>query len=269
MRTAVQTTIPFERYRRQNIGSLLTAVFSVALRFFPRVFTGRVTILEREAARQMFAFLSGTALSSAFASYIYGLATTYGVITSTSRPEAFESLVLPQFGGVFIKYVIPFAIANLVVVKGAVGMTSDIASMRLSQEIDALEAVDLDPAEMVFAPRALALIVSASALAVVGVYAACLGAWTVVWIAARMEFAWFIAVFASSITSAAMLLTVAKLALTALVTAIISGYFGFRGAKAEQGLIGNITTSAVAAAVFSTIIVNLLLSLLAAACKLE
>lgn len=258
-------TAPFERYRRHSIRSLLAAVFSVGARTLPRVVAGRATIVEREAVRQILAFLAGTAPSSLFTTFIYGLAATYGVITSGPSSDAFESFVLPQFGHAFLEYVIPFSIANLVVLKGVVGMTSDIASMRVTQEIDALESLGLDPAEMVFAPRALALIITAPALAVVGVYAACLGAWIVVWIATGVGFTWFIAVFASSITSAALLLAAAKLALTALVMAIISGYFGFCGAKAEQGFVGKITTSAVATAVFSTTIVNLFLSLLTAA----
>jgi phospholipid/cholesterol/gamma-HCH transport system permease protein len=219
--------------------------------------------------REVLGFLSGTAPSSALTTFIYGLAAAYGVIGNTGSAEAFQSLVLPHLGGAFLQYVIPFAIGNLVVLKGVVGMTSDIASMRVSQEVDALEAVGLNPAEMIFAPRALALIITAPALAVLGVYASCLGAWLVAWLAVGAGFMDFIAAFASSITSGALLLTVVKLAITATAMSIISGYFGFVGAKAEQGFVGKITTSAVATAVFSSTMVNLFLSLLTAAFHLE
>lgn len=259
--------MPFARTLRYSIGSLLGAIFVVGGRCIPRVLTGRATVIERETVRQTLGFLSGTAGSSALTTFIYGLAAAYGVIGNTASPEVFMSMVLPQLGGAFLQFVIPFAIGNLVVLKGVVGMTSDIASMRVSQEVDALEAVGLHPAEMVFAPRALALIITAPALAVLGVYSACLGAWLVSWISVGAEFTEFIAAYASSITSGALLLTVAKLAITAMAMSIISGYFGFLGAKAEQGFVGKITTSAVATAVFSSIIVNLLLSLLTAAFK--
>lgn len=256
--------MPYERTVHYSIGVLLWAIISVGFRTLPRVLTGRATVVEREAIRQVLGFLSGTAPSSALTTFIYGVAAAAAVIGNTAGPEAFENLVLPVLGGAFLQYVIPFAIANLVVLKGVVGMTSDIASMRISQEVDALEAVGVHPAEMVFAPRALALIVAAPALAVLGVYAACLGGWLVAWITVGTGFMDFIAAFASSITSGALLIVVLKLAITALVMAIISGYFGFGGTKAEQGFVGKITTSAVATAVFSTTIVNLLLSLLTA-----
>jgi ABC-type transporter Mla maintaining outer membrane lipid asymmetry permease subunit MlaE len=79
----------------------------------------------------------------------------------------------------------------------------------------------------------------------------------------------FIAAFATSVTSRAMLLAAGNLAITALVMSLISGWFGFSSAKAEQGFVGRITTSAVGIAVFSTIAVNLLLTLVTAAFHFE
>jgi len=261
--------MPFERTLHYSVGSLFKAIFSVGGRCLPRVLTGRATVVEREAVRQILGFQASTAAVSVLTAFVYGFAAAYAVLSNTSSPAAFETLVLPQLGGTFLRYVVPFAIANLVVLKGVVGMTSDIASMRVSQEVDALEAVGLHPAEMIFAPRALALVITAPALAVLGVYAACVGAWLVSWIMAGTGFMEFVAAFAASVTSAAMLLAVAKLAITAFAMSLISGYFGFLGGKAEQGFVGRITTSALATAVFSTTAINLLLSLLTAALHLE
>lgn len=269
MEVSAQSAMPFERTLKYSIASLLGAVFSVGGRCLPRVLTNRATVVERETVQQVHAFLTGTAPSSALTTFVYGLAAAYGVIGNTSSPDVFVSMVLPNLGGAFIKFVIPFAIGNLVVMKGVVGMTSDIASMRVSQEVDALEAVGLHPAEMVFAPRALALMITVPALAVVGIYSACMGAWLVSWIAVGAGFLDFVTAYSSSITNGAILLTVTKLAITATAMAIIAGYFGFVGAKAEQGFIGKITTSAAATAVFSSTIVNLFLSLLTAAFDLE
>ncbi len=269
MNAKASTAMTFERTTRYSIASLLGAIIVAVVRFLPRVLTGRATVVDRETARQVLGFLSGTAPASALTTFIYGLAAAYGVIGNAGSAEAFQTLVLPRLGGAFVQFVIPFAIANLVVLKGVVGLTSDIASMRVSQEIDALEAVGLNPADMVFAPRAIALILTAPALAVIGVYAACLGAWLVSWIAVGAGFTEFISAYASSVTSGALLLTVTKLAITATAMSIIAGFFGFMGAKAESGFVGKITTSAVATAVFSSTIVNLLLTLLTAAFNLE
>jgi len=257
--------VTFERTVRYSIGGLICAIFAVGARLVPRVLAGRATVVEREAVRQTLGFLAGTAPASALTTFLYGVVAAYGVIGIAGSPEAFQSLVLPRLGGAFVQFVIPFAIANLVVLKGVVGMTSDIASMRVSQEVDAIEAVGLHPADMIFAPRAIALIVTAPALAVIGVYAACLGAWLVSWIAVGTNFMDFIPAYAESIESAGLLLTVAKLAITATAMSIIAGYFGFMGARAESGFVGKITTSAVATAVFSSTVVNIFLGLLTAA----
>jgi phospholipid/cholesterol/gamma-HCH transport system permease protein len=230
---------------------------------------GRATVVERETVRQILGFQAGTVVASVMTAFIYGFAAAYAVLINTASPAAFETLVLPQLGGTFLRYVVPFAIANLVVLKGVVGITSDIASMRVSQEVDALEAIGLHPAEMIFAPRALAIIITAPALAVLGIYSAGLGAWLVSWVMVNTGFVEFVAAFAASVTSAAMAVAVVKLAVTALAMSVISGLFGFISAQADQGFVGRITTSAVATAVFSTIVVNLLLSLLTAAFHLE
>jgi phospholipid/cholesterol/gamma-HCH transport system permease protein len=260
---------PIERTRTYSILSLMVAIAVVAGRTLPRVLSGRPTIVDRETIRQILGFLAGTAPASAMTTFIYGVASAFAVIGHAGSPEAYHSLVLPHLGGAFVQFVIPFAIANLVVLKGVVGMTSDIASMRVSQEIDALESVGLHPAEIIFAPRAIALILTAPALAVVGVYAACVGGWLISFLMAGTGFGVFIEAFVLSVTSHAMLLTCVKLAITAAAMSVIAGYFGFLGAKAEQGFVGKITTSAVATAVFSTTIVNLFLSLLTALFQLE
>jgi phospholipid/cholesterol/gamma-HCH transport system permease protein len=269
MNATARPAIQFEPALQYSIGSLLWAILSVGGRCLPHVIAGRATVVDREAVREVLSFLFGTARSAALTAFVYGLATVYAVLSNTSSPAAFETLVLPHLGGAFLQYVIPFAIANLVVLKSVVGMTSDIVSMRVSQEVDAIEAVGLHPAEMIFAPRALALLITAPALAVLGVYCACLGAWLASWIMVGTGIIEFIPAFESSVTSGALLLAVTKLAITALAMSILGGYYGFIRAKPEQGSVGHITTSAVSTAVFSTIIVNLLLSVLGAAFHLE
>jgi phospholipid/cholesterol/gamma-HCH transport system permease protein len=259
----------FQRTLEYPISRLLGAIISVGGRCLPRVLLGRPTVIERETMRHLLGFLSQSVLAAAVAAFAYGMAAAYGVLSYTASPAAFETLVLPQLGGAFLSFVIPFAIANLVVLKGVVAMTSDIASMRVSQEIDAIEAVGLHPAEMVFAPRALALIITAPALAVLSVYSAGLGAWVVSWIATGSGLGEFAAAFLSSLTSGALLLTVANLGITAVTMSIVSGSFGFVGAKGEQGFVGRITTAAMTTAVISIIIVNLFLSLLARALHLQ
>jgi phospholipid/cholesterol/gamma-HCH transport system permease protein len=259
----------FEPALEYSAVGLLAAIFFVGGRCLPRILLGRATIVEREVVQRVLAFLSSTAPASALTTLVYGVAVACGVFTYTSGPDAFGALVLPELGGIFLRYVIPFAVANLVILKGVVGLTSDIASMRVSQEVDAVEAVGLHPAEMIFAPRALALIVTAPALAVIGVYAACLGGWLVSWIGTNTGLAEYVAVFVSSVSARAVLLVVVKLVITALTMSVIAGYFGFLSNRAGQGFVGRITTSSATMAVLAAAVVNVLLIVLSTAFHLE
>lgn len=250
------------RYLTYSILQLAGAIVTVGLRGVARLFGGRPTVLEQECAGEILRFGRRTFLTAGAITFLYGLIATYVILSQAPSAEAYEALVLPYMGGIFIQYVIPVAIANLVVIKGVVAITSDIASMRVSQEVQALEAAGLHPAEMIFAPRALALLLAAPTLAAMGVYSAFFGAWlgsSLVWKPGLLD---FLGIYAAGISLPAFAGAILKVTVIAFVMSVIGGYFGFNARRVETGEIGRTTTMAVVASVVGITIINLLFSLL-------
>jgi len=251
-----------QQYRRYSVIKLAGSIFAVAGKGLFRCLARKPTIIDLECIEQIRRFALSTILPAFTTTALYAVLLTYVIVEETGTPGAFESLVLPRLGGIFVDYLIPLAIANLVVMKGVVAMTSDIASMRVSQEIEALEVAGLNPMEMVFAPRAIALMIAAPSLSIVGVYAGFLGAWAVASILWAPQLGNFVQLFASGISQLALLHTAIKVVFVAFVMAVISGHFGFRRMEAEVGQIGRVTTRAAVSAVLGITTVNLIFNLL-------
>ena len=251
-----------QQYRQASVLRLAGSIFAVAGRGFFRCLTRNPTVIDLECVEQIRRFALSTLIPAFTTTALYAILLTYVIVAETRAPAAFESLVLPRLGGIFVEYLIPLAIANLVVMKGVVAMTSDIASMRVSQEIEALEVAGLNPMEMIFAPRAIALMIAAPSLSIVGVYAGFVGAWAVAYFLWAPQIGSFLQLFASGVSQLALLHTAIKVLFIAFVMAVISGHFGFRRMEAEIGQVGRITTRAAVSAVLGITTVNLIFNLL-------
>jgi len=189
---------------------------------------------------------------------IYGFGFAYFVMTRLPSAQTFEEIALPQMGSIFVLYVIPSAIANLVVIRGVVSLTSDIASMRASQELDALEVAQFHPTHFIFMPRALTLIVGAPLLFVLGVFTTFFGAWLACQLTFRPEMKAFWEIFIFSVTSLKAAMALFKVTLTAFMMAFIGGFFGFEGSLMQAESVGKTTTTAVVIATLAITTINLL-----------
>ena len=249
-------------YRQYSVLGLAGSIFAVAGSSLYRCLARRPTIIDLECVDQMRRFAINTLPSAVLVTSLYAILLTYVVVVETRAPAVFESLVLPRLGGIFVEYLIPLAVANLVVTKGVVAMTSDITSMRVSQEIEALETAGLNPMEMVFAPRAIALMIATPALAIVGLYSGFIGAWLVAYVLWAPSLGSFAQFFVSGVSQLGLAHTAIKLLFIAFVMAVISGHFGFRRMDAEIGQVGRVTTRAAVRAMIGIMTVNLLFDLL-------
>ena len=73
-----------------------------------------------------------------------------GFVSAVLAPDLsqYQESAIPRFGRIFLEYVIPYAVANFFCVPAVVSITTEIASMRLSRELDVLEVLGLDPPEV-------------------------------------------------------------------------------------------------------------------------
>jgi len=251
-----------ERYNRYTATALLGQFFLGLAIIAGNLVRRRPTIIESECVGRVFSFMRSSLAPSLLMAFLYGFGFAYFVMTRLPSVQLFRELALPHMGGVFLLYVIPAAIANLVVIRGVVTLTSDIASMRASQELDVLEVGRTHPVHFVFLPRALALMGGAPSLFLLGVFAAFLGAWCACQFSFRPALGEFWDQFVYSITTWKAAMAVFKVCLTAVIMAFIAGYFGFEGKVMRAESVGKITTSAVVTATIAIATINIMVGLL-------
>jgi phospholipid/cholesterol/gamma-HCH transport system permease protein len=191
--------------------------------------------------------------------FFYGLLAAYFPASYLDNPNLFREWILPHFGGFFVSFLVPFAVANLFCVRGVVAIAADLSGMRVSQEIDILDTLGVDVARQLFAPRALALVLLAPVLAILGVGFGALGCWLGTSIFLPVGFFEFWREFMGSVTPKLYLVTIAKAAVIAFVLAIIAGAHAFAPiAPGSRDIVGRLTTTAVGVASLGVTILNLL-----------
>ncbi len=133
--------------------------------------------------------------------------------------------------------------------------------MRLSRELDALEVLGLDPSEVAFVPKAVALIIVAPLFCFVVFFCGLLGVWLGSNFLLGQALPDFAAIFLSDIPSATYIKTLFKAVVIAFCMAIVAGTFGF-WPKREQArnLVGSLTALALTIGNLAVTLINLLLS---------
>ena len=158
-----------------------------------------------------------------------------------------SAVILREFG--------PVLAAVLVIGRSGTAIAAELATMRLGEEVDALEAHGVDPAQYLLAPRVLGVIASLFALMIFLDAAALLAGYGVA--AGKLGTPW--GVFWGQVRSA---IEVRDFAITGLKSAVFgtlialqSCYFGL-SVKASQTEIPQVVTKAVVAALVSVFIAD-------------
>ena len=144
----------------------------------------------------------------------------------------------------FIGYVAPLMVAFLVVGYGLVRMTTELASMGANQELDALEALGIDPVAYLLLPRALALTLATPALTLAGIFAADVGGVVAAFCCRRDVSGVFFDGFLRAADGFALPVLLLKQGLAGAAMSCLGGYFGLR-VREELGGTGHAATSAV------------------------
>ncbi|HEY5742482.1 MAG TPA: ABC transporter permease [Terrimicrobiaceae bacterium] len=188
---------------------------------------------------------------------------TGGFISAVLAPDLsyYEESAIPRFGRIYLEYVVPYAVANFFCVPAVVSITTEIGSMRLSRELDALEVLGLDPSEVAFVPKAVALIIVAPLFCFVVFFSGLAGVWFGSNLLLGKSLLDFGAVFVSDVRTATYIKTLVKAVLIAFCMATVAGTFGF-WPKREQArnLVGSLTALALTIGNLAVTLINLLLS---------
>lgn len=224
-----------------------------------RFLTGKPRLAEAELLRNIRSTVSKGVAPTMIMAFFYGLLAVYLPGSLLPNSTAFVEIISPHIGGFFVSFLVPFAVANLFCVRGVVAITSDLTSMRRTQELDLLDSLGLDVARELFAPRALAIIIPAPFLAILAIGAGAIGCWLGSSIFLDISLADFWHAFFMNLTLKAVLLTVLKTFIIAIILSIIAGAHAFSplepGARDPVGLL---TTAAVGVASLSVTVLNLI-----------
>lgn len=120
----------------------------------------------------------------------------------------------------------PLATAVLVIGRSATAITAELAAMRLNQEVDALEAFGVDPAQYLLLPRFLGVTVSVVLLVALFNLAGLGGGFAVAHARVQMPLSVFVAALADALEHRDLVLTAAKSLAFGLSISIIACYHG-------------------------------------------
>jgi len=182
-------------------------------------------------------------------------------------------LIITQQGGRYLRafgaeiYVIDMAsvliirelsiILTAVMIAGRTGsaITSEIGSMKMRGEVDAIKTMDLDPIEVLVLPCLLALVVSLPFLAVVSYICALTGAMTICTLYLDIPIELFLNYFSDAINISDIKAGLIKTPVMALLIAIISVAEGFKVTGSTNSL-GKHTTLSVVKSIFLIIVID-------------
>ena len=144
-----------------------------------------------------------------------------------------------------------------IVVAGRTGSsyTAEIATMKVTEEIDALRTLGISPIEELALPKFFALLIALPLLTVFGDLMGLLGGMVMAYSLLDVSFTIFVDRVTNIVTPAAFLIGVGKAPVFALMIAAVGCYQGFEVKHgAEQ--VGRQTTVSVGQAIFLVIVVD-------------
>jgi len=177
---------------------------------------------------------------------VFGQLSGFGMERSLSRILA--QLVIRELG--------PLMVGILVITRSGTAIATELASRRLSGELDALHASGVDPVSYVLVPRLLGGIISVFSLVILFDAMALLGGFLVAWLRLPLSFSFFLDAMEEAIGAREITATFAKCLVFGTAIPLICVAYGVRVRR---------STTEIPQAVTKASVVSLLVLLLAGA----
>lgn len=181
--------------------------------------------------------------------------------------EAFRPLGGQQLLGMFValagvRELAPIMVAAMVAAKAGTEMASQIAVMRIREQIDALEVMAIDPYAYLVTPRFLGIVLVLPALTVVSVATLMTSAWAVAVWQLGQPGATFVQTASQTTSAFDLLVCAVKAACFGTLICTISCFFGFTSRPGPTG-VGAATNASVVVSAVACAILNYFVSELA------
>jgi len=187
-----------------------------------------------------------------------------GTNLSVQGHNAFEQLGGQAMVGTFValagvREMAPIMVASMVAAKAGTEMASQIAVMRIQEQIDALEVMAIDPLWFLVTPRLLGILVVLPALTMISVATLLVAAWVVAVSQLGLNGADFIAQCADTTRGADLVYGQVKAFVFAIIICLVSCFYGYTSPKGAKG-VGQATNAAVVVSAVVCAVLNYLLS---------
>ena len=180
------------------------------------------------------------------------------------------SVQLRQFGAeVFVVDLIAISIlrelgilltAIIVAGRTASAFTAAIGSMKMREEIDAMQTLGIDPAEALFLPRILALLLMLPILGVVANVMGLLGGLVMSWIELGISPAMFMTRLVEGTSVDHVIVGMVKAPVFAIIIGVVGVHGGMKVQSNAESL-GRMTSASVVTAIFTVIVADALFSI--------
>lgn len=163
--------------------------------------------------------------------------------------------VVDMVGILVLREIGVLIVAIMVAGRSGSSYTAELGSMKMREEVDALQTMGLDPVAVLVLPRILALVIALPVLAFLGSMAALFGAGLVAWAYGGMSPATFLERLKEAITITHFEVGMIKAPFMALVIGIVACAEGLRVQGSAESL-GLQTTNSVVKSIFMVIVLD-------------
>ncbi len=178
--------------------------------------------------------------------------------------DAFAPLGGQHLVGTFVamagvREMAPVIAAAMIAAKAGTEMASQIAVMRIREQIDALEVMAVNPLWYLVLPRLLGIVLVLPALTILAIFVTLVASWAVVVLQLGQSGAVFLAQAREAVTGADLVFCMAKGLVFGVIIALVSCFFGFHAGRGPEG-VGRATNAAVVTVSVAVVFLNWLLS---------
>ena len=211
-------------------------IFGFATRVMGLVFTGRVFQFFGEALRQTGILILGSTI------VIWGLVFIIGLECGIEGAYQTQATGTPAYSGVFaawcdLRELVPYAFGYMMAAKVGTGIVAEIGSMRISDEIDALEVMGIDSLVFLCATRLLAAWIVLPFMYLAGIGAGYLASYlAIVQQIGEVSSGGFFQVFWMFQNPPDLLYSVVKAMVMATAIVLVGCYYGYRASGGPVGV---------------------------------
>ena len=155
----------------------------------------------------------------------------------------------------------PLIVATIMAGRSGAAFTAQLGTMKLTEEIDAIRTLGLDPAQVLVLPRVLALVLTLPLLVFVGNVAGIAGAMLMASLTLDLPAQAFIERLLVALSPRHYVIGIVKAPVFALLIALVGCFEGLRVSGSAES-VGKLTTRAVVEGIFLVIIFDAIFSVL-------